>query len=87
MYIEVRGETKMIKAKVFKNGNSQAIRLPKEFAFKTKEVCVKQIGSLVVLFQEERDPWKGFRDCLEGFSKDFMDFPRDQGRLEKRAKL
>jgi len=48
---------------------------------------VKQIGSLVVLFQEERDPWKGFRDCLEGFSKDFMDFPRNRGRLEKRAKL
>ena len=77
----------MIKAKVFKNGNSQAIRLPREFAFDTKEVCVKQIGSLIVLFQEERDPWKGFRDCLEGFSKDFMGSPRKQGRLEKRAKL
>lgn len=86
MYTEMEGK-KMIKAKVFKNGNSQAIRLPKEFAFKTKEVCVKQIGSLVVLFQEERDPWKGFRDCLEGFSEDFMNLPRKQGQLEKRAKL
>jgi antitoxin VapB len=86
MYTVVEGK-KMIKAKVFKNGNSQAIRLPKEFAFKTKEVCVKQIGSLVVLFQEERDPWRGFRDCLEGFSEDFMTLPRKQGQLEKRAKL
>ena len=75
----------MIRAKVFKNGNSQAVQLPKEFAFKTKEVCVKRIGSLVVLFQEERDPWKGFRDCLDCFSKDFMDFPRKQGRIEKGA--
>jgi hypothetical protein len=48
---------------------------------------VKQIGSLVVLFQEERDPWKGFSDCLEGFSEDFMNLPRKQGQMEKRAKL
>lgn len=74
----------MTKAKVFMNGNSQAVRLPKEFSFKVKEVYVKRIGNLVVLFAPERDPWKGFRSCLEDFPPDFMQSPRDQGKLKKR---
>ena len=37
-------------AKVFKNGASQAVRLPKEFRFDSAEVCIKRIGSAVLLF-------------------------------------
>jgi len=34
----------------FKNGASQAVRLPKEFRFNAAEVCIKRIGSAVLLF-------------------------------------
>ena len=77
----------MAKAKVFMNGNSQAIRLPKEFAFKTREVNIKRIGRCVVLFNEERDPWKEWKACLGTFSPDFMSGRRDQGVLKERARL
>lgn len=77
----------MAKAKVFMNGNSQAIRLPKEFAFKTKEVTVKRIGRCIVLFTEERDPWKEWKSCLGKFSPDFMSGKRDQGVQEARGRL
>jgi len=37
------------KAKIFMNNRSQAVRLPKEFQFKTKEVFIRKEGSDVVL--------------------------------------
>jgi len=40
-------------AKVFKNGASQAVRLPKEFRFDAEEVCIKRIGSAVLLFPKD----------------------------------
>lgn len=40
----------MIKnAKLFKNGNSQAVRLPKEFRFEGDEVRVRKVGKTLVL--------------------------------------
>ena len=36
-------------AKLFKNGNSQAVRLPQEFRFKGKAVRVKRVGNTLVL--------------------------------------
>lgn len=36
-------------AKVFKHGNSQAVRLPKEFRFTGKEVQIKRVGAGVLL--------------------------------------
>ena len=36
-------------AKVFRNGQSQAVRLPKEFRFEDDQVFVKRMGSAVVL--------------------------------------
>jgi antitoxin VapB len=39
----------MTTAKVFRSGNSQAVRLPKEFRFKAKEVEVFRRGDEVVL--------------------------------------
>jgi len=37
-------------AKVFRNGNSQAVRLPKEFRFDDDEVIVAKVGDAVMLF-------------------------------------
>jgi antitoxin VapB len=71
-------------AKLFKNGQSQAVRLPKQYAFKGTEVYVKSISGIVMLFPKNGDPWKPFVDSLEKFSEDFLDHKRDQGSFDKR---
>ena len=39
----------MLTAKLFTNGSSQAVRLPKEFRFNGTEVYVQKVGSSVML--------------------------------------
>ena len=63
-------------AKLFRNGRSQAVRLPKEFRFEGDEVYVKRVGNAVVLLPHQ-DSWLGLFESLELFSKDFME-NRDQ---------
>ena len=75
----------MRKAKVFQNGQSQAVRLPKEFRFNSKEVCVKRVGNTVVLI-EENSVWDELRKGLSKFSSDFM-ASRQQPPQQKRRRL
>jgi len=63
-------------AKLFKNGDSQAVRLPKEFRFAGDEVHIKRVGSAVVLLPKGKS-WDTLIDCLEKFPADFMS-DRDQ---------
>ena len=72
-------------AKLFKNGSSQAVRLPKEFKFQGDEVYLKKIGRLVILIPKD-DPWSPFIHSLNHFSDDFM-IERKQPELEKRESL
>lgn len=51
----------MINAKVFKSGNSQAIRLPKDYRLDVDSVKINKIGNLLVLIPEN-DPWVNFID-------------------------
>ncbi len=44
-------------AKVFKNGRSQAVRLPKEFRFKENEVKITKEGDKVILEPIKRTEW------------------------------
>jgi antitoxin VapB len=69
-------------AKVFKNGRSQAIRLPKEFRVETTEVYLKKTaeGFLVI----PRDPWELFLEGVEELSEDFMAEGRRQPDVETR---
>ena len=55
----------MINAKVFKSGNSQAIRLPKEYRLDVDSVQINKIGNLLVLIPEG-DPWASF---IEGINE------------------
>ena len=71
-------------AKLFKNGRSQAVRLPKEYVLPGDEVYVKKINGVVVLIPKDGNLWKSFVDSLDRFSDDFMDFKRDQGSYEPR---
>ena len=57
-------------AKLFKNGQSQAVRLPKEFRFEGEKVYLKKIGNAVVLLPE-KNSWKPLFESLDEFSEDF----------------
>ena len=59
-------------AKIFQNGQSQAVRLPKEFRFDDKEVYIKKTGHVVHLIPRT-DSWDVLFDSLKKFSKDFME--------------
>ena len=58
-------------AKVFKNGGSQAIRLPKECRFSSDEVMVNKIGDIVILLPKQ-NKWDSFMKAVDMFSDDFM---------------
>ena len=65
------------KTKVFMSGNSQAVRLPKEYQFRTDEVLIQRIGNAVILLPSD-EPWERFRGSLGQFSADFMEDGRQQ---------
>ena len=58
-------------AKLFRNGASQAVRLPKEFRFDADEVCVKRVGSAVLLFPKDA-AWHLMAGALGKVDADFM---------------
>ncbi len=58
-------------AKLFKNGQSQAVRLPKAFSFSGNEVYIKKIGNAVVLLPID-DPWGPLLSAMGQASDDFM---------------
>lgn len=69
----------MFVAKVFENGRSQAVRLPKEYRFTSKEVMTHKIGDIVILMpQEKAKGWSGLLQSLDLFSDDFMAEGRNQ---------
>jgi antitoxin VapB len=58
-------------AKLFQNGQSQAVRLPKEFRFEGDEVIIKRSGNAVVLIPTNHS-WDVLASSLDKFSDDFM---------------
>lgn len=69
-------------AKIFKNGQSQAVRLPREFRFEGNEVFVKKMGRSVVLMSTEHG-WAPLLDSLKMFSSDFI-IDRGQPRNDQK---
>ena len=72
-------------AKIFKNGRSQAVRLPKEYQFKGKDVYITRFDNIVMLFPTN-DPWAPLINSLDNFSEDFMD-KRNQPNQTKRISV
>ncbi len=72
-------------AKLFQNGQSQAVRLPKEFRFKGNRVYIKKIGEAVMLVPYSEN-WDSLWKSLDEFSDDFMD-SRNQPPQQHRATL
>jgi len=72
-------------AKIFMNGRSEAVRLPKSCRFGSKEIFIKKVGDLVMLIPKEK-AWDVFIDSLNGFSDDFMN-ERPNEKPQKRPEL
>lgn len=72
-------------AKIFENGRSQAVRLPKEYRFESKEVNVNKIGDVIVLFPQNKK-WNGLIKSLDMFTEDYME-DRQQGNNQERELL
>ena len=69
-------------AKLFANGRSQAVRLPKEYRFEGTEVFIKKVGNTVVLIPAT-ESWQSLVDSLDQFSDDFLE-NREQPEQQER---
>lgn len=75
----------MDSARIFQNGQSQAIRLPKEYRFRGSKVFLKRMGNAVVLLPEY-DSWQPLIDSLAMFSDDFLS-ERNQPPVQMREAM
>lgn len=69
-------------AKLFRNGRSQAVRLPKEYRLSGKDVYVRMLGSMILLLPKKA-PWEPLVKSLDKFTEDFMS-ERNQPSLQRR---
>ena len=72
----------MMTAKIFENGGSQAVRLPKEYRFTDSEVAISKVGNTVLLMPLD-SKWSSFMQAVDMFSEDFMQ-DRQNDRLVQR---
>ena len=78
----------MLTAKIFQNGRSQAVRLPKEYRFTDSEVLTHKVGDIVMLIPKaQEDSWNMLLTSLDLFSDDFMADGRDNSCQQERDVL
>ena len=73
-------------AKIFNNGGSQAVRLPKNCRFDQDEVLVNRIGSVVILMPKN-GPWAPMMQSLDMFTEDFLADGIEDLPVQERAQL
>ena len=71
-------------AKLFTNGGSQAVRLPKNCRFDASEVFINKIGNIVMLIPKDTK-WQNLIASLDLFSEDFMSEPIESLQVEERS--
>jgi antitoxin VapB len=69
--------------RVFKSGNSQAIRIPKEYQVDEEELIINKVGNTLILFPKN-DPWELFKKSLTEFTDDYFREGRNQPKIQKR---
>lgn len=76
----------MDKAKIFMSGNSQAIRLPKKYRIKGKEVLIKEhkLGLLII---EPDKRWKALEEVMGSMGDDFFPNGREPGQQPERDEI
>ncbi|MDD2402660.1 MAG: type II toxin-antitoxin system VapB family antitoxin [Clostridia bacterium] len=72
-------------AKIFINGRSQAVRLPKKYRFEDSEVYVKKIDDVVLLIPKDSS-WKVLESSADYFTDDYLS-DRNQPKIQKRDDL
>ncbi|MDR3553840.1 MAG: type II toxin-antitoxin system VapB family antitoxin [Syntrophobacteraceae bacterium] len=72
--------------KVFRSGNSQAIRLPREFRMSGSEVYIKKMGNGVVIIPKD-DPWQMVEASIDKFTRDIFEGGREQSPPQERENL
>ena len=73
-------------AKIFANGKSQAVRLPKECRFSGNEVYAQKVGDAVLLIPKDKI-WEVFMEGLNSFSSDYLSEGRAQNDDQPRESL
>lgn len=73
-------------AKIFENGRSQAVRLPKNYRFNDNEVNINKIGDIVIIMPK-KSKWSSFSKAIDMFSDDYMKDGRSLNTKQKRESL
>ena len=76
----------MAKARVFKSGNSQAVRLPKQFRVKSKELKIYKRGNTIVLEEEPVGMDRAF-ELIASLPREVLRIRRGKDRPQKRKGL
>ena len=69
-------------AKIFMNGRSQAVRLPKEYRFDTDEVYISRQGDDIIISAKEPS-WDEFFNSESAFGDDFLQERHDEPSQER----
>ena len=72
--------------KVFTSGNSQAVRIPKEFHIDSHELFIKKIGTTIILYPQKQ-PWENLKKSFSEFTDDFMADGRVQPKQQEREEF
>jgi antitoxin VapB len=73
-------------AKLFSNGRSQAVRLPKEFRFEGREVGIAKFDDVVILYPKGKG-WEVMAKAIPQFTDDYMATRNQPKKSQRRAKL
>jgi antitoxin VapB len=76
----------MATTKVFQSGNSQAVRIPKRFRLRSRQVEIRKRGDEIILRDQSGSLAPAF-ELLTGLSRDFFQGGRRQPKLDKRKGL
>lgn len=75
-----------MRAKLFENGRSQAVRLPKEYRFEGNEVRINKIGDIIILVPI-KSKWDNFMKAVDMFSDDLFEEGRATQTTDIREEL
>ena len=73
-------------AKIFTNGGSQALRIPKEFRYDTNEVMENRNGNIMIV-TPLNNKWSGLLQALEMYTDEFMADGRGELPAQEREEL
>lgn len=59
-------------AKLFTNGRSQAVRLPKAYRFEGKEVYIKKVSQGILIIPKDNSVWNVWEKNLKKYDMPFM---------------